>query len=239
MATPHMTANKEDIAKIVLMAGDPLRAQLFAETFLTDIKKVNSIRNMFVFTGNTPSGKTITVMGHGMGMESIGIYAYELYKSYDVETIIRFGSAGAYSKNLNLLDIIIAEEAWTESNYGAAFGEEKDTASADKELIEIATRKVKELNLSNKSVNGKIHSSMWFYQTHNIKSMDWFEERNILGAEMEAYALYVIANALNKKALTVLTVGDHIAKKQELPADERRTAFVDMFDLVLSIVEEI
>lgn len=239
MATAHIEASKTEIAPIVLMAGDPLRAKLFAETYLKEVKQVNSIRNMLAFTGLTPKGKRITVMGHGMGLESVGIYSYELYNFYDVETIIRFGSAGAYDTNLNLLDIIIVEDAWTESNYGLAFGETKDTVSANKDLVETTMNKVSDLNLDQKTIKGKINSSMWFYQTHNIKDPSYFSDKGILAAEMEAYALYAIANSLNKKALTILTISDHIANGEELPADKRRTAFVDMFNLVLSVTEEL
>jgi purine-nucleoside phosphorylase len=110
MATPHISANKEDIAKIVIMPGDPLRAKLFAEEYMEDIKLVNDVRGMLAYTGFI-NGKRVTVMGHGMGLDSIGIYSFELYDQYDVETIIRFGSAGAYSSDINVLDFIIAEKA--------------------------------------------------------------------------------------------------------------------------------
>lgn len=239
MATAHIEAKKGEIAKIVLMAGDPLRAKLFSETYLTDIKRFNTIRNMFGYTGITKKGKKISVMGHGMGLESVGIYSYELYKFYDVDTIIRFGSAGAYDKNLDLLDIVIAEKAWTESNYGIAFGNNDSTASADPDLVKLALQQSKELNYEDVTNKGTINSSMWFYQTHNIKSSDWFVEQNILAAEMEAYALYSIAKELNKKALTILTISDHIALKKELKADERRTAFTKMFNLVLKMAENL
>jgi purine-nucleoside phosphorylase len=121
MPTPHIEAKKQDIAKIVLMPGDPLRAKLFAKKYLKKVKKINNVRGMLGFTGFYKN-KKVTVMGHGMGLDSIGIYAFELFKFYDVDKIIRFGSCGTYNKELDILDIVIAKKAFTESNYGLGFG---------------------------------------------------------------------------------------------------------------------
>jgi len=159
MATPHNEAKKEDIAKIVLMSGDPLRAKLFAETYLKDIKQVNSVRGMLAFTGHY-NGKEVTVMGHGMGLESIGIYAYELYKHYDVDIIIRFGSCGSYNPNINLFDVIIANSAYSKSNFGEAYGYTKDTIEATPELVEIATEVADECKNGHKIINTTVNSSM-------------------------------------------------------------------------------
>jgi len=140
MATPHISAEKNQIAKIVLMAGDPLRAKKFAETYLENIELVNEVRNMLAFTG-TIDGKRVTVMGHGMGLESIGIYAFELYEQYEVDTIIRFGSCGSYNPEVNLGDLIIAEKTYTESNFGIAYGETSNLITAKNHLLDL-TKKV-------------------------------------------------------------------------------------------------
>ena len=116
MSTPHIEAQKGDIAKVVLMPGDPLRAKFIAETFLTDVKKFNTVRNMFGYTG-LYKGKEVSVMGSGMGMPSIGIYSYELYTEYDVESIIRIGSAGSYSEKANVYDVVLADSAYSESSF--------------------------------------------------------------------------------------------------------------------------
>jgi|ERR1051325_426697 purine-nucleoside phosphorylase len=158
--TAHNEAKKEDIAKIVLMAGDPLRASFFAKKYLKNYKLVNSLRGMLTFTGYINDLK-VTVMGHGMGMESIGIYAYELYKFYDVDIIIRFGSCGGYIKELNLFDLIIAEKAYSESNYGLGFNNEiNDTMEASRDLVEKAILASQKLKFMQKTKIGKIHSSL-------------------------------------------------------------------------------
>jgi purine-nucleoside phosphorylase len=158
MATPHISAEKNQIAKLVVMAGDPLRAKLFADEYLDSYELVSDVRGMYVFTGYT-LGKKVTVMGHGMGLDSIGIYAYELYDYYDVDTIIRFGSAGSYSKDIGILDFIIAKEAFTESNFGIAYGYYEDTISANSELVELAERIARDVIVDRPVIVGKINSS--------------------------------------------------------------------------------
>jgi len=238
MATPHIEANKKDIAKIVLMPGDPLRAKLFVETYLKDYKQINSVRGMLGYTGKY-NGKEITVMGHGMGLDSIGIYSYELYKEYDVETIIRFGSCGSYNKDINIFDIIIADKAYSKSNYGEGFGVYKDTIDATNSLVNIANKVSKDFKTNKKIINTTVNSSMWFYKTDNIDVPKDFVKKGIDVVEMEAYALYSIAKALNKKALVLLTVSDHIVKEEFTTSEERRVGFKDMFNLMLKIVEKI
>ncbi|BDV03309.1 MAG: purine nucleoside phosphorylase DeoD-type [Candidatus Hepatoplasma scabrum] len=234
--TAHNEAKKEDIAKIVLMAGDPLRAKKFAKKYLQKVKLVNSIRGMLAFTGYI-NEKRVTVMGHGMGMESIGIYAYELYKFYDVDIIIRFGSCGSYLKDLNLFDLVIAEEAYTESNYGLGFKNyNEDTIKASSELVEKFTKAAKDLNLNDKVKIGKIHSSMWFYTEGYSKSIKDYSDQKIIAVEMESYALYLIAKILNKKALTILTVSDNLVTKKETTAMERQEGFIDMFNLLKKFI---
>lgn len=238
MSTPHIEANKKDIAKIVLMPGDPLRAKLFAETYLENYKIINNVRGMLGYTGKY-KGKEITVMGHGMGLDSIGIYSYELYTEYDVDVIIRFGSCGSYNNDINIFDIIIADKAYSKSNYGEGFGIYDDTIEATKSLIDVANKISKEFKCNRKIINTTVNSSMWFYKTENIDIPENFVNKGIDVVEMEAYALYSIAKSLNKNALTLLTVSDHIVKKKFTTSEERRIGFKDMFNFMLKIVEEI
>ena len=238
MATPHISANKEDIAKIVVMPGDPLRAKLFAETYMEDAKLVNEVRGMLAYTG-TINGKKVTVMGHGMGLDSIGIYSYELYKFYDVETIIRFGSAGTYTKDIDIFDLIIAEKAWTKSNFGLAYGFDSNTLEASSELVEMAEEVAKELITDRKVIKTTANSSMWFYSDVEMESPAEMVEMGVDVVEMEAYALYAIAKSLGKKALTILTVSDSLVEEKSLDAEERQTKFADMFKVVQRMAEKL
>ncbi len=239
MSTPHIEAKKEDIAKIVLMPGDPLRAKLFADTYLENIKQINNVRGMLGFTG-TLDGKEVTVMGHGMGLDSIGIYSYELYKFYNVDVIIRFGSCGAYKEDINLWDLIIADKAYTKSNYGIGFGFNQDILEADPKLVSYAQEAANELETNKKIISTTINSSMWFYKSEDsIDSIEEMVSRDILAVEMEAYALYAIAKKLGKQALVVLTVSDNIVTQQETTPLERQTGFTDMFNLLKGIVKKI
>ena len=237
MATPHISANKEDIAKIVLMPGDPLRAKLFVETYIEDAKLINEVRGMYGYTG-TYKGKRVTVIGHGMGLDSIGIYAYELYTEYEVDTIIRFGSCGSYNDDINIWDIIIGEKAYTKSNYGEGFGfENVHTLEATPSLVELAKEVANEYNTDKRIIPTTINSSMWFYKTHNVDVPSEFVKQGIDVVEMEGYALYAIAKSLNKNAIVLLTVSDHVAKHEFTNAEERRTGFKDMFEIMLKMVE--
>ncbi len=239
MATPHISANKEDIAKIVVMPGDPLRAKLFAETHMENFRQINNVRGMLGFTG-TINGKEVTVMGHGMGLDSIGIYAFELYDQYEVETIIRFGSCGSYNDDVNIWDIIIADKAYTKSNYGEGFGfAGQDTIGATPELIELANDVSKDMETKGQVLNTTVNSSMWFYKTHNVDVPADFVAKGIDVVEMEAYALYAIASSLGKKALTILTVSDHVAKHEYTTSEERQTGFLDMFNILKGMIERL
>lgn len=239
MATPHIAAAKNEIAKVVLMPGDPLRAKLFVETFIPDAKLVTDVRGMYGYTG-TYNGKEVTVMGHGMGLDSIGIYAYELYTEYDVETIIRFGSCGAYNEDVNIWDIIIGHKAYTKSNYGEGFGfAGVDTLDATPELVALAQEVANEYETNKRVLTTTINSSMWFYKTHNVDVPSEFVSKGIDVVEMEGYALYSIAKSLGKKALVLLTVSDHVAKHEFTTSEERRTGFTDMFKIMLGMVEKL
>lgn len=238
MATPHIGAEKGQIAKTVLMPGDPLRAKLFAETFLENPVLINEVRGMLGYTG-TYKGKEVTVMGHGMGLDSIGIYSYELYTEFDVDTIIRFGSCGSYNNDVNIFDIIIGSKAYSKSNYGEGFGVNTDTIEATPELVELAHKVADSYETDKRIVDTTINSSMWFYKTHNVDVPADFVAKGIDVVEMEGYALYSIAKSLGKKALVLLTVSDHVAKHEYTTAEERRTGFTDMFKIMLGMVEEL
>ncbi|XMB72486.1 purine-nucleoside phosphorylase [Mycoplasmatota bacterium WC30] len=234
MNTPHINAPDSAIAKTVLMPGDPLRAKYIADTFLTDVVQFNEVRNMFGFTGYY-NGKKISVMGSGMGMPSIGIYSYELYKFYGVERIIRIGSCGAYSPELDLYDTVLVTEAYSESSYALVqSGFDKDVLPSspelDEELEEIADRLKIHLH------KGRIHSSDVFYREDpNFKAL--YEEHQCLGVEMESFALFNNARVLNKQAACLLTVSDSLVTHQVTTAAERQSAFVNMMKIALETAE--
>lgn len=232
--TPHNEAKKEDIADIVLMPGDPLRAKYIAENFLTDYKLVNSVRNMFGFTGYY-KGKKITVFASGMGMPSMGIYAYELYKFYDVKSIIRLGSCGAYSPNLNIFDTILVDTSYTEGNFAYGLeGVNCHISYANKELNLALENKAKELGIN--LINGDVLCSEVFdYYVKDLNALinRFPKDMNIIGAEMESFALFYTAKYLNKKAACLLTVVDSHYKKQEISAYDREKSLNTMIKLAL------
>ena len=234
MPTPHNQAKENEFAKTVLMPGDPLRAKYIAEHYLENPKQINSVRNMLAYTG-TYKGKKISVMGSGMGMPSIGIYSYELYKFYGVETIIRIGSCGAYNKDLNLFDVILAQGASTDSNWAHQY-QLPGTLSAisDFDTLLKAYNKAKELNIPVHV--GNILSSDVFYNASENNWKKW-AEMGILAVEMESYALYLNANKLNKKALCILTVSDSFTKDEITTAEQRQTSFNQMMEIALEIAE--
>lgn len=232
MPTPHNNAKKGDFAKTVLFPGDPLRAKYIAETFLENVRQVNTVRNMFAYTG-TYQGKEVSVMGSGMGMPSLGIYAHELYTQYGVENIIRVGSCGAYSKDCKLFDVIIAQGASTNSAWAHQYDLPGTfSALADFSLLKKAYDKALELNI-NPHV-GNILSSDIFYNDRPEVWKNWARMR-ILAVEMETYALYCIAASLNKKALTILTVSDSFIFSEETTAEQREKSFKDMMKIALEI----
>ena len=234
MGTPHNAANNGDIAKTVLMAGDPLRAKWVAETFLSDATCFNTVRGMLGYTG-LYNGKCVSVMGHGMGMPSIGIYSYELYHFYGVETILRIGSAGAYADELHVGDVVLAMGACTDSNYASQYRLAGTFAPiADFDLLCRAAQTAQEMGLCVKS--GNVLSSDMFYNA-DTKARDAWKAMGVLAVEMEAAALYMNAAQAGKKALTLLTVSDHLYREEALTPEERQTGFSDMVRLALSIVE--
>lgn len=230
--TPHNAAKEGEIAKTVLMPGDPLRAKFIAEQYLTDVTCFNQVRNMLGYTG-TYEGKRISVMGGGMGMPSVGIYSYELYNFYGVESIIRIGSAGALSDNVRVRDVVAAMSASTNSNYAAQYKLPGTIApTADFGLLERAVAVAREKNIPIKV--GNILSSDTFYSADTTANDRW-KSMGVLCVEMEAAALYMNAAQAGKKALCLLTISDHIYTGEALSAKERQTSFRDMMEIALQL----
>lgn len=229
--TPHNEAKKEDIAKIVIMPGDPKRAQYIAETYLTDIKLVNEVRGMYAYTGYY-KGKRITIMASGMGMPSMGIYSYELFKFYDVDVIIRVGSMGAYDNNLDLYDVVLATESYSESTFAKVQnGTESNILLSDVSLNEKILLTANQMNI--KVYPGRVYSTDVFYAEK--KDIDYMNNTlKCLGAEMETFALFHNAKSLGKKATAILTVSDHIRTGKETTSEERETAFRNMMEIALN-----
>ncbi|MBF7016541.1 purine-nucleoside phosphorylase [Staphylococcus durrellii] len=232
--TPHIQPNGKKIAKTVLMPGDPLRAKYIAENFLTNVEQFNEVRNMFGYTG-TYKGKEVSVMGSGMGIPSIGIYSYELYNFFNVDTIIRIGSCGALQNNVNLYDIIIAQGASTNSSYIDQYNIPGHYAPlADFDLLLKAKQQADALGAT--SHVGNILSSDTFYNADSTFNDQW-QRMGILGIEMESAALYLNATYANKKALGIFTVSDHILKDEATTAEERQNSFTQMMEIALEIAE--
>lgn len=231
MSTPHNTAEKGQIAKTVLMPGDPLRAKFIADTFLEDVVCFNEVRNMFGYTG-TYKGKQVSVMGSGMGMPSIGIYSYELYKFYDVENIIRVGSSGAYTNQINLYDVVLADSAYSESSFAkTAFDYDGDvmepSSQLNQKLIDSAAK------LAIPMTVGRIHSSDVFYRDGGPGYQQIHQETGSLCVEMESFALFANAKHLNKHAACVVTISDSLVTHEATSAIERQKSFTNMMMIAL------
>lgn len=235
--TPHNSAAKDDIAKTVLMPGDPLRAKFIAETFLENAKLVSEVRNIYAYTG-TYKGVPVTVMASGMGMPSMGIYSYELYKFYDVENIIRIGSAGGYDERLHIYDLILADSAYSESNYARyQNGCTNTVLYPSAKLNEKIKNTAEKLNIP--LFIGRINSSDAFYRENNMPNYTYFkEEKGCCGVEMESFALFHNANVLGKKAACLLTVSDSFVHLENATSEERQNAFTNMMKVALEAVED-
>lgn len=230
MSTPHNAASKGDIAKTVLMPGDPLRAKFIAETFLEDVTQFNAVRNMFGYTGFY-KGKKVSVMGSGMGMPSIGIYSYELFNEYDVDNIIRIGSAGSYVKELKVYDVVLANGAYSESSYARTQnGYEKDITYPSDELNKKIINASKETGIAVKE--SLIHSSDVFYRA-NSEYMKDILDKGCTCVEMESFALFHNAKVLNKNAACLLTISDSFVSEEITTAEERQTSFTNMMKVAL------
>lgn len=230
--TPHIGAQIGEIARTVLMAGDPLRAKFMAETYLDNPVLFNKVRGMLGYTG-TYKGKRVSVMGHGMGIPSIGIYTYELFNFYDVETIIRIGSAGSYDRDLHVGDLILAMGACTDSNYGKQFGLPGYYAPiADFKLLRGAAEACERLGIRYK-VGNVLSSDVFYRDTPNVES--WIK-MGVLAVEMESSALYMNAARAGKRALTICTISDHVILGEDTSPEEREKTFTNMMEVALSLI---
>lgn len=230
----HCNAEKKDIEKTVLMPGDPLRAKYIAENFLQDARLVNTVRNMLAYTG-TYNKKPVTVFSSGMGMPSMGIYAYELFKFYDVENIIRIGSCGAYNEELNLFDTILVDKSYNEGNFAFAWNQKDEhVAEADRELNERLEETAKKIGIP--YIKGNTYCNEVF--DGYLEDMDGFiakfpKNLNIIACEMEAFALFYMAKYFKKKAACLLTVVDSHYKKQESTSEERERSLNSMIKIAM------
>lgn len=238
MATPHNKAEYGEIAGTVLMPGDPLRAKFIAENFLTNVNMFNDVRNMFGYTGEY-NGKKISVMGSGMGMPSIGIYSYELFEKYGVDNIIRIGSAGSYSDDLKVFDVVLADSVYSESSYARTMnGCEDNIVYPDTMINELVEKKSAELGIDLKKV--RIHSSDVFYRLGDENY--YIDLRDRLGCkavEMESFALFYNASVLGKRAVCLLTISDSFVSDDETTAEEREKSFTEMIKLALNTASEL
>ena len=231
MATPHISAEKGDFAKTVLMPGDPLRAQFIADTFLQDVRQVTGVRGMLGFTG-TYQGRPISVMGSGMGMPSIGIYSYELYTQYDVENIIRVGSAGAMRADLELGSVVAGQGACTNSDFASQYELGGSFAPiCDFDLLMAAVESARELGV--KMPVGNLYSSDTFYDAAGRNAR--MQKMGVMAVEMEAAGLYCTAAYTGKRALAICSISDNLVNGTELSADERQTTFTNMMKIALEV----
>ena len=234
MSTPHNEANKSDIAKTVIMPGDPLRAKYIAENFMENYKLVNQVRGMYAYTG-TYKGKELTVMAHGMGMPSVGNYTYELFKFYDVENIIRIGSCGGYKPELKLFDIILSENVFSESNYALTLNNDDcHITSSSNELNSIIEVTAKEKNINLTKGNTVCVDCFDIYMTDVNQFLGRLPDGfNPVSAEMEAFALFYNAKLLNKNASCLMSVVDSKFITDVATAEERETGLNNMIRLAL------
>lgn len=229
--TPHIHAEPGDFAETVLMPGDPLRAKFIAENFLEDVREVSHVRNMLAYTG-TYQSKPVSVMGSGMGMASIGIYSWELFTHFGVQTIIRVGSCGAYTSDLKLYDVVLAEAAWSESSYARTQnGYDSPVTHPSSSLNEALKQAAKQLDIP--LTVGTVHSSDVFYRAEVDTHERLFREQATIAVEMESFALFHNAQVLGKRAACILTVSDHLVTNQAASADDREQAFTNMMKIAL------
>ncbi len=232
MATPHIESKKEDIAKTVLMPGDPLRAKMIAENFLDNARCVNTVRNILAYTG-TYKGKEVTVFASGMGNPSMGIYSYELMNEYGVEEIIRVGSCGAFLKDLGLYEVVIVDNSISVSNYLWELTKEADrllpgNPELNGKLEEAAKR------LNSKVNHGNVYCTDVFYNDVDIDSL--VNDYGCVATEMETFALFSNARKLGKKASAILTVSDNLITKEETTSEERQNSFNKMIEIALESI---
>ncbi|GCE63173.1 purine-nucleoside phosphorylase [Candidatus Mycoplasma haematohominis] len=228
--TPHISAAKEEIAKLVFLAGDPLRAKWVAEKYLQNYKLVSSVRNIYFYTGEY-NGKRITVGASGMGYGSMGIYAHELFNFYDVDAIVRIGSCGAYSKDLKVGSVVIVDKSKADSSSYAevSAGESYDTISPSGDLDKKIEAFAKEKGIQ--TFRGNVHSSNVFYSSLDLEKT--IKEKEVIAVEMESFALFVEAKRANKQAACILTVSDIVGGNEKMTPEERVTCLENMISVAL------
>ena len=236
MPTAHIESKLEDIAPVVLMPGDPLRAKYIAENFLDDYKLVNKVRNMFGYTGYY-KGKKVTVFASGMGIPSIGIYSYELYKFYNVEKIIRIGTCGSFNKDIKLLDVILSSGAYCKSYFdvlldGVDIDFIQSNADLNRQIMNAAKKRKIDLKFG-KTITSDVFD---LYCDDEIKFRDNFPDMNFLSVEMEAFGLFYVANKLGKEAACLMTVVDSLYDKRSLSSKERETSLNNMIEMALESI---
>ena len=235
--TPHNEANINDVAKTVLMPGDPLRAKYIADNYLKEVKVINKVRNMFAYTGYY-NDKKVTVFPSGMGMPSMGIYAYELLKFYDVDNIIRIGTCGGYREDLQVLDIILVDNSFTLGNFAYSIsGKEEHICQANKELnsniINIANKKNINLTIGNVICNEFFDN----YLDLNEFTSKFPKDLDIIASEMESFALFYLTKLFNKKSSCLLTVVDsHFHKNEYVSSSDREVSLNKMIELALDAI---
>ncbi len=235
--TPHMNNKKGDIAKTVIMPGDPLRAKYIAENFLENARLVNEVRGMLAYTG-TYKGKEVTVFASGMGIPSMCIYAYELYKFHDVSTIIRIGTSGSVNPNISVKDIVIADKSYSATTFPKVYADDDiNLIESTKEVSDHIESVAKTLNI--KTNRGNIETTDVFgpYALVDTSNEIYPSDLNPLAVEMESFGLFYLAYKLNKKAACILTISDSIYEKTELSSEEREKSLNNMITLALESVE--
>ena len=232
MPTAHNQAKKEQVADVVLMPGDPLRAKFIADNFLEDVICFNTARAMLGYTG-TYKGQMVSVMGSGMGMPSIGIYTYELYKDFGVQDIIRVGTAGAYSNKLQLKDLVLVKSCYSESTYAQRQnGDMSKYKYPDMETNQIIQSTSKDIKIP--VVNATVHSSDIFYAEDGMEiPSEYVDEYDALAVEMESFALFHNAEVMDKKAACLLSISDNLVEDTHLSIEERQKSFDNMMKLAL------
>ena len=239
MPTPHIESREEDIAPVVLMPGDPLRAKYIADNFLEDVKQVNSVRNMFAYTG-TYKGKKVTVFPSGMGIPSVGIYSYELYKFYNVEKIIRIGTCGSFHPDVKILDIILSKCAYCKTYFNKLLdGGEEEYIASSTTLNEQIEKTAANKNISLK-VGNTITSDVFdvYCDNKELFRSNYPTDWNFLSVEMEAFGLFYVAKKLGKEATCLMTVVDSLFDKRSLTSEDRQNSLNEMISLALDSVTE-
>lgn len=237
MATLHTNASKGQLAKVVLMPGDPVRANNIANEFLRDVEVVSNVRGIAIYTGYTKNGKKVSVMASGMGQPSIGIYSYELFSQLGVELIIRVGTAGSFNPNIHVRDVLISERAHTRSNFAYQL-DRKDIFDCDASIEAVEAAKHYSKEIDRNVIVGTTYTNDAFYgETERMRNI--WAKKGYIGVEMEAFALYYTAKKLNKKALTLLTVSNHfINDEPDLTKKEKEVAMKNMMLLALKVAED-